>query len=414
MTYFGLDNQQSSDADATTLEGLLGLTAAGRHFSTRRNNDSITSAIPDTADKASMLAGRSVYRNVMNHTDRGGEKYIPYSSELPPVAASNGAAAFSGGTDSTTFLRWSILGDASDKNTPTNPSPTTASNEFDAYWRAVKGQIAHYVTTPSLNPSGLPMCIAWCHEQHTNNAAAITIGPVNSTGIHAASQSTQNGGNGTAAEYASSSRHVSALLNDFTGPGPLRDLGIIKMCHVPTMNQYDFEAGDSGDFAAPYNSKMSVVEPGAAYYDLGGVDHYTHPGDDMVLEWGRVHAWNLAVGKQFLIGEWGSALRNAANDNSASDYAALATHWASSANALESYGTGAGSCYAWNTYIPAFWAGSTAFSGTDFGNPPAGPTPGCIQNVIDNIVTHPYFVFLGDVSVAVSPGIDVVGLMAVA
>lgn len=398
MTYFGV--ALNGCLDVPGLEALLLMTGGGairggdRFFSCIRDNT--PPPIPNTGEVLQNTNNVFVYNNTMNQVKTPG-LHVPKGTDI-------------GGTG-TAYLPWITHGDASDIHTPTPPAslpPGANATDFDAYIRVMKVGIAQAFCTPGGVLTNNPIMFAWCHEQRTNNTAQIAVGVMN--------PADGTGGNGLAADYAASFRHVSALMNDSYGPGQpgwpaglasgaLRDQGIVQMCHVPDIAQYLCEpslpvpAGDTTPEKTP-PSKVSLVEPGAAYVDFYGVDFYpsfigttTTPRlANIKGAWDMVSLWAANHGKPFVVGEWGIH-----GTPTAAQKHAFAQMWTDSIAEIRTFGTsGAGSCYAWCTYTASM---------TDDTDPVLDDGSGRIQAVIgtsgsfpsgNGIINNSFYKLLGD------------------
>ena len=394
MALFGLERDDYTTGLATPLHDALGL--GNRQFSIRRNNAPFA-ALPDSFDVAAMVNLGTAYRNTMNQSKLAG---TPAGSALH-----NPTEADWGGSDLTTFLPWNTHGDASDIHTPTGGNAF-----FNSFWRARKVDIANQVSAAEIAAgTKKPYLFSWCHEQRTVNASQTGVGAMAANGT---------GGAGTGAEFAASFRHVSAIMNDSTGPGALRDLGVVKMCCVPTMPQYMCEpslpvsaanvAQVFTDKAAPYGSKVSLVNPGSAYVDMWGTDFYPTYGNPTPNQWKPIdvqnfwfclYTWALQEGKPWVIGEWSSG----PPPRTPTVSAAFASVWQDTINSIASFPqTGPGSCYGWCN-------GAVAFSAT---LPTIDDGSGIIQVVKGNgsgtgVVDRPsVFVFLNQSIIPVLNRVD--------
>lgn len=272
--------------------------------------------------------------------------------------------------------RWKILSVNPGTNTITSTmtaglAPGTGGQFVNSGWRGVANGLAdqdfkNWAAAINAGPFTAlkPFLFAWCHEQITNNASQCAID-----------------GNGTAADFAAAFAHAANIpefkalrpsiipINNSGGtvsnPG---GSGKMLFCWVPSMPQvlddpsyvlHGWETG-SGPSRTPGGANphdgVTVCDPGAANYDMFGVDHYEesasgvakplHPVLDAVGNWARDH------GKQYVIGEWGVDQAVSSPMSSANQVA----YWQESANQIIAQGTsGPGSCLAWCTATDTFF-----------------------------------------------------------
>jgi hypothetical protein len=179
--------------------------------------------------------------------------------------------------------RWTYL-NGKPTGTPTGYWQAVAAGTYDT---ALNQFIQRVMSDPSWTNSD-PMCFSFHHEQYVQSEGGGTPA-------------------GTAQDFIAAYRHVRGLV-DAAG-AHVSAGGNMLMCFTPHWRQFyqDPVYGVGGGTAAVRPFVVSLCDPGAAYYDIVGVDMYneTQYSFTAAAQWTPVNNFATAVGRPFISAETG-------------------------------------------------------------------------------------------------------------